>query len=59
MPEFEPQDGSVASALASRYVIQSLSMLRLRASRKMCGRCLASQRSRAGGVLETQSPTSA
>ena len=58
MPELEPQEGSVTCAPASRYTIQSLSMPRLWIRPKRSGRCRASQRSRAGDVIETQSPAS-
>ena len=59
MPELEPQEGSVTCWPVSRYTIQSLSMPRLAASRRISGRCRPSQRSRAGEVIETQSPASA
>ena len=44
---------------ASRYTIQSLSMPRLWIRPKISGLCRASQRSRAGEVIDTQSPPSA
>ena len=59
MPELEPQDGSVACTPESRVAIQSLSMPRPRVAARMSGRCRASQRSRAGVVIDTQSPLSA
>ncbi len=59
MPELEPQDGSVTRTPASRKVIQSLSIPRPRAASRTSGRCRASQRSRAGVVMDTQSPASA
>ena len=59
MPELDPHDGSVMCWPVSRYTIQSLSMPRLAAPRRMPGRCRPSQRSRAGEVIETQSPASA
>jgi hypothetical protein len=59
MPELEPQDGSVTWTRASRQTIQSLSMPRLCTRRSRSGRCRASQRSRAGEVIDTQSPASA
>ena len=59
MPELDPQEGSVACSPVSRYTIQSLSMPRLAVAARMSGRCRASQRSRAGEVMDTQSPASA
>ena len=59
MPELDPQEGSVTCSPVSRYTIQSLSMPRLAVAARMSGRCRASQRSRAGEVMDTQSPASA
>ena len=59
IPELDPQDGSVASTPDSRVAIQSLSMPRPLVRARMSGRCRASQRSRAGVVIATQSPPSA
>jgi len=59
MPELEPQEGSVTCWPVSRYTIQSLSMPRRSVALRMSGRCRASQRSRAGAVMATQSPASA
>ena len=59
MPELDPQEGSVTCWPVSRYTIQSLSMPRLPVAASRPGRCLASQRSRAGAVIDTQSPASA
>ena len=56
MPELDPHDGSVMCTRASRQTIQSLSMPRLCTRRSRSGRCRASQRSRAGEVIDTQSP---
>ena len=59
MPELEPHDGSVASSPDSLVAIQSLRSPRPRAAARMSGRCRASQRSRAGLVIATQSPPTA
>ena len=59
MPELDPQDGSVTCTRASRQTIQSLSMPTLLTWRSRPGPCRASQRSRAGEVIDTQSPASA
>ena len=59
IPELDPQDGSVACTPDSRVAIQSLSMPRPAVAPRMSGRCRASQRSRAGVVIDTQSPPSA
>ena len=56
MPELDPQDGSVTCLPLSRYTIQSLSMPRLAVASSMPGWCRASQRNRAGVVIDTQSP---
>ncbi len=56
IPELDPLDGSVASTPDSLVAIQSLSMPRPLVAARMSGRCLASQRSRAGEVIDTQSP---
>jgi hypothetical protein len=55
-PGRDPQAASFACSRDSRVAIHSLSMPRPRAEAKMSGRCLASQRSLAGVVIDTQSP---